>query len=83
MHAWNRITPMVGGAIISASEAVGTKPRRHRLVSLVNMTYKFVRMNVNDNAIVLSQRGYGEIILLILGLCAQVAALRVHHGHIR
>jgi len=56
MLAWKSITPKVGGAILSASE--GTKPRRHRLVSLVNITYKLVHMNVSeDNAIVLTQTG--------------------------
>jgi len=32
---------------------------------------------------VLSQRGYGEISLGILGLGAEIAVLRVHHRHIR
>ena len=39
-HERNRITPKVSGATMNASEAVGTKPRRHRLVSLVNITYR-------------------------------------------
>jgi len=45
MHAW-RITLKVSGSIMSASAALGAKPKRHRLVSLVSITYKFERMNV-------------------------------------
>jgi len=48
MHAWNRITPKVGDAIISASSAAsGTEPTQ-RFGSLVSITYKFVYINAED-----------------------------------
>jgi len=44
-HAWNRTTPKLSGAMMRASAAVGTNPRKHRLVSLVNITYDCIRIH--------------------------------------
>jgi len=71
----------VGGSIATAS--FGTKPRRHRLVSLVNITYNCMCINSKYDEVMGTKEGYGEIILVILGFGAEAAAPRVHHCHIR
>ena len=63
-------------------ETEETSPRVAREYYLQVSAHEW-KVRREDTATVHSQRGYGEVILVILGIGAEVAGLRVHHRNIR